>query len=138
MTAPTVWIGCYDESYRGIITDASFAHPAKAARGLLRRIFDHAFEQGWLWKGAVVVDPFGGVGTTGIEAASRGCRCYMVELESRFVEFGKANIELHRAAWEACGDPIPEIYRGDSRDLVSVLDANMWCTCDEENDNESM
>lgn len=42
------WHCCYDESWRGLIVDAAFAHPAKAARGLLRRIFDHMETMGWL------------------------------------------------------------------------------------------
>ena len=42
------WEGCYDLSWKGVIVPAAFSHPAKMARGLLRRILDHAFEQGWV------------------------------------------------------------------------------------------
>lgn len=81
------WQHCYDDSWEGLITVDSFAHPAKMARGLVRRIFDELFGMEALRKDEVVLDPFGGVGTTGIEAASRGVQAYLMELEDRFVRF---------------------------------------------------
>lgn len=36
------WTGCYRDGWKGIITEASFAHPAKFSRGLIRRIYEHA------------------------------------------------------------------------------------------------
>lgn len=81
------WQHCYDDSWKGLITTDSFAHPAKMARGLVRRIFDELFAMNALRKGDTVLDPFGGVGTTGIEAASRGVQAYLVELEERFARF---------------------------------------------------
>lgn len=81
------WQHCYDDSWKGLITNDAFAHPAKMARGLVRRIFDELFAMNALRKGEVVLDPFGGVGTTGIEAASRGVQAYLVELEERFTRF---------------------------------------------------
>ena len=62
MTDP--WTGCYDDSWKEVITPESFSHPAKMSRALLRRILDHAFERGWVSKGSVVCDPFGGIGST--------------------------------------------------------------------------
>ena len=117
----TTWHGCYDDSWKGLITVESFAHPAKMARGLVVRIFDHAFEQGWLRSGDVVVDPFGGIGSTGIEAAGRGVRAFLCELEPRFQALAEKNFELHKRAWQACGDPLPVIVQGDSRRLCEVL-----------------
>jgi 16S rRNA G966 N2-methylase RsmD len=117
----TTWQEAYDENWKGLITDESFAHPAKMSRGLIVRIFDHLFARGWLQPGGIVVDPFGGIGSTGIEAASRGCRAFLCELEPRFVDLAKANFELHRRTWEACGDPLPVIVQGDSRRLCEVL-----------------
>ena len=99
------------------------------ARGLVRWIFDHAFEQGWLKRGDIVVDPFGGIFSTGIEGASRGVQVYGCELESRFVELALANIELHKRAWQACGDPLPVIVQGDSRRLCEVLGPVMADVC---------
>lgn len=124
MTTDVQWLdfhGCYDDSWDGLITPESFAHPAKMARGLVWRIFDFMMQQGWLKRGSTVIDPFGGIGTTGIEAAGRGIRAILCELEPKFVELGKANIELHRRTWEHFGDPIPVIRQGDSRRLCQVL-----------------
>ena len=121
MWTETTWQNCYNDSWKGRISDGSFSHPAKAAPGLLKRIFDHAFENGYLAKGSTVVDPFGGIFTTGIEGASRGCRVFGCELEERFVALALENIELHRRTWDAFGDPIPVIVQGDSRNLCEVL-----------------
>jgi hypothetical protein len=78
------WHGCYDGGWQGLLVPDAFAHPAKAARGLLARIFDELAEMGALRPGDIVVDPFGGIGTTGIIAASRGIRSALCELEPRF------------------------------------------------------
>lgn len=103
MMKPLVWNGCYDESWRGLIVDEAFAHPAKAARGLVKRIFAHMENRGWLRKGDSVFDPFGGIFTTGITGASLGFRVVGLELEERFWRLGNANIDLHRRTWEDHG-----------------------------------
>ena len=116
--APVVtWHGAYDANWRDLITPESFAHPAKMARGLVERIFDELFALGALKAGDLVCDPFGGIGSTAISGAARGCRVVCCELEPRFVELGKANIELHRRDWEAMWRPIPVMVQGDSRRL---------------------
>lgn len=119
----TVWHGCYDDSWKGFIVDEAFAHPAKMARALVGRIFDYLFECGYISRGEVVVDPFGGIGTTAIIGASRGLRVICNELEPKFVALAKRNFELHRRVWESAGDPLPVILQGDSRKLRSVLAA---------------
>lgn len=92
------------------------------ARGLCERIFDYAIEMGWIAPGqSVVVDPFGGIGSTAIVGASRGVKVLCCELEQKFVDLAKRNFELHRRTWEACGDPLPVIVQGDSRRLCEVL-----------------
>ena len=111
------WTGCYNEGWQGLIVPEAFSHPAKMARGLVRRIFDELN----LPKGSTVCDPFGGIGTTGIEGASRGLKVICIELEPKFVELARQNFELHRAAWETLGYPLPEIRQGDSRGLSRVL-----------------
>lgn len=42
------WQGCYEEGWKGEIVPAAFAHPAKFSRSLIRRIYGHAFAEGWL------------------------------------------------------------------------------------------
>lgn len=151
----TEWTGCYDESWKGMISDEAFSHPAKMSKGLCERIFKHLIEKGWLVPGeSVCIDPFGGIGTTGIVGASHGIKVLCCELETRFVDLARGyrcpgnywpkgmghvcsecaadkgrseshhcqgNFEIHRAMWEACGDPLPEMYCGDSRRLCEVL-----------------
>lgn len=115
------WQHCYDDSWKGLITNDAFAHPAKMARGLVRRIFDELVAMGALRKGDTVLDPFGGVGTTGIEAASRGVQAYLVELENRFVNFAEDNFVLHEKGWALTNKPRPIMLQGDSRKLREVL-----------------
>lgn len=115
------WQHCYDDSWKGLITTDSFAHPAKMARGLVRRIFDELFAMNALRKGDTVLDPFGGVGTTGIEAASRGVQVYLCELEPRFVNFAEDNFVLHEKGWAITNKPRPIMLQGDSRKLREVL-----------------
>jgi DNA modification methylase len=120
---PVVWTGCYDDNWRDLIVPDAFAHPAKMARGLVIRIFDYLAISGALHKGDLVLDPFGGIGTTAIEGASRGMRVVCCELEPKFVELARLNIALHRRDWDAMGRPKPVIVEGDSRHLRTVLHA---------------
>lgn len=117
----STWAGCYDESWKGIITDASFAHPAKMARGLVKRIFKHLKENYGLKKNSVCVDPFGGIGSTGIQGTKEECQCFLVELEPRFVKMAKKNFKIHKRTWKLQGRALPVIVQGDSRRLREVL-----------------
>jgi hypothetical protein len=42
------WHGLYGESWAGLITPESFAHPAKFSRRLISHIYAHAIAEGWL------------------------------------------------------------------------------------------
>lgn len=90
------WTGCYNESWKGEIDQAAFAHPAKFARGLVRRIYLHMATSGWLHPGQTVIDPFGGVALGALDALVMGYHWLGVELEPRFVSLGWDNI-LHWA-----------------------------------------
>lgn len=115
------WHGCYDAGWRGLITPESYSHPAKMSRALVVRIFDRLFDTGTLKAGDLCVDPFNGIGSTGIEAASRGVRYVGCELEPTFVDITRANFEMHRRDWETMGRPLPGVVQGDSRRLREVL-----------------
>lgn len=115
------WHGCYDDGWKGLITDASFSHPAKMSRALAVRIFDELFAIGAVKNGDLILDPFAGIGSTLIEASARGLRSIGVELEPKFCALAKQNAELHRRDWEAMGLPVFQIVQGDSRRLRSVL-----------------
>ena len=117
----TVWTACYDDSWRDLIVPAAFAHPAKMARGLLERIITHLYDLGAVERGSLVLDPFGGIGTTAIIGASHGLRVVCCELEPKFVELARQNITMHRRGWESMGLPIPIVIQGDSRYLRTAL-----------------
>jgi tRNA G10 N-methylase Trm11 len=112
-----IWHGCYDASWKGLISPASFGHPAKMSRALIVRIFDRLFEMGALTRGDLICDPFGGIGTTGIESAARGLRCVCCELEPRFVELARQNFDGYRSQCEGMLWPVPVMVQGDSRRL---------------------
>jgi hypothetical protein len=83
---PEIWTGCYREGWqkgRDLVPDA-FKHPAKASKSLVMRIVRTGLERGWWRAGDTLVDPFGGVGTTGIVAAYSGLAVVCVELEPTF------------------------------------------------------
>ena len=117
------WYGCYDSSLRGLITSESFAHPAKMAKSLTERIFDHGQAAGYWAPGSLIVDPFGGIGTTGLIGAYRGYNCLSVELESHFVALAHANIDKNARKLLSIGRPIPVHVQGDSRNLREYVAA---------------
>ena len=118
----TQWHKCYDEGWKGLIVPEAFSHPAKMAYGLLKRILSHAFTQGWLSEGDVIIDPFGGIGSTGILGAYEGYQCVCCELEQKFVKLAEQNFELHKDAWVEFGHPEPIILHGDSRQLCQIVE----------------
>lgn len=115
------WHNCYDDSWKGIIVPEAFAHPAKMSRGLTNRIFKHALSKGWLKKGDVVVDPFGGIGSTGIVGAYLGIDVLCCELEMKFCKLAMENFNMHAPGLKKLGLPRPQIIQGDSRRLSEVI-----------------
>ena len=117
------WRGLYREGWKGEIVAGAFAHPAKYARALVRRIFEHAAAEGWVRPGDGVVDPFGGVALGALDAMRLGLHWHGVELEPRFVALGNENI----AAWNAryggrfARWGTARLAQGDSRNLADVL-----------------
>jgi DNA modification methylase len=109
------WAGCYDDTWRDIITPDAFAHPAKFSRALIVRIIEHGLERGYWKPGDTIGDPFGGIGTGGIECAYRGLRWIGVEIEIKFVELARKNFELHQQKLRRLGFDLPMIIQGDSR-----------------------
>lgn len=90
------WVGCYSGGWKGVIVDAAFAHPAKVAFNLARRIYEHAMDEQWIVAGDVVVDPFGGIGGCAFHGLINGMRVVTCELEQKFVDLAKENRELWR------------------------------------------
>ncbi|MFH1627493.1 MAG: DNA methyltransferase [Pseudomonadota bacterium] len=117
----STWQGCYDGNWNGLIVPEAFSHPAKFAPGLIRRIYQHCLEQGYVRKGETIVDPFGGIGAGGIMAAYAGLSWIGVELETKFVTLAIENFEMHKYPCSRMGYPQPAIIQGDSRRLSQVL-----------------
>ena len=55
------WHGCYAGAWKGLIVPDAIAHPAKFGASLVQRMLAHALDRGWLAKGDLVLDPFGGI-----------------------------------------------------------------------------
>ena len=123
----TQWHGCYSDSWQGVITPDAFAHPAKYARGLIRRIYQHMRARGYIMPGDRVVDPFGGIAAGAVDAMSMGLHWYGCELEPHFVALGNANIAKWRRDLTMWGDRVGGAYllQGDSRYLASLLGGGM-------------
>ena len=121
------WYNCHSGGWKGEITDEAFAHPAKFARGLIRRIYEHCLEQDYLKPGDTVLDPFGGVALGGCDAIPLGLNWLGFELEEKFVTLGNQNIDLwyermlKAEQWGLTGWGTAEIIQGDSRYLAQVL-----------------
>ena len=137
MYKQTDWYGCYREGWTGILHPDAFCHPAKVARGLARRIYQHLVDSGYLHEGDTVIDPFAGVGGFALHAMQHGCHWIGVELEEKFVDLGNQNIELWLATYAPhfprWGSAV--LIRGDSRNLVQIIGEDTeWCTCDDDQD----
>lgn len=117
------WYGLYGEGWQGEIVPAAFSHPAKFARGLIRKIYLHAIEQGYFAEGDKVLDSFGGVALGALDAMYNGLHWTGVELEPRFVALGNENIAL----WNSCYAGklrrfgTARLLQGDSRKLCEVV-----------------
>ena len=119
----TQWYGCYADSWQGVITPDSFAHPAKFARGLIRRIYEHMLESGYIERGDTIIDPFGGIAAGAYDALLFGLNWTGVELEPRFVEMGNANIDKYRHDLRMLNGRLgtAQLVQGDSRELAAIV-----------------
>lgn len=114
----TRWSGCYGR--RGdLFTQDSNKHPAKMAVQLCYRIFEHGQKRGYWSPGDTILDPMGGIGTTGIVGASLGYNVVLVELEHYFLSMAAANIWLLRTKMPNASRI--ELLQGDARQFEAVL-----------------
>ena len=93
------------------------------AHGLLKKILKHTKEQGWVQDNSICVDPFFGIGSTGILGAYENIQVIGIELEAKFVKLAEQNFKIHDDAWIEFGHPRPVIIQGDSRKLCSVVES---------------
>ena len=99
------------------------------AKGLTFRIIREGLSRGWWSRDSVLLDPFGGIGSTGLAASALGMRSLLVELEPRFVALSEANFAKHRPAWQRMGLPEPRIVQGDSRRLGEIVREAVGGSC---------
>lgn len=112
------WYGCYGA--RGdLFTQESNRHPAKMAVQLCYRIFEHGRARGYWTLGDTILDPMGGIGTTGIVGASLGYDVVLLELEHHFLSLAAANICVLRTRMPSAGKI--SLLPGDARQLQTVL-----------------
>lgn len=116
------WYGCYGKSWKGIITDESFSHPAKFSRGLIYRIYQYLKKL--IIPEDTIFDPFAGVSLGALPALQAGYNWLGLELETNFVSLGQENLALWESryrgklpGWQ--GEAI--LFQGDSRRLTEVL-----------------
>jgi hypothetical protein len=118
-----IWEGCYPSQWKGMIVPDAMAHPAKFSSRLIRRIYEHMIDEGWLKRGDTVIDPFGGIALGALDAMRLGLRWRGIELEAKFVGLGKQNIELWNKKFSRMpqwsGDAV--LFQGDSRKLYSII-----------------
>ena len=121
------WHGCYSGSGQGVITPDAFAHPAKYARGLIRRIYQHMLDSGYVARGDSIIDPFGGVALGGLDAMTFGLHWTGCELEPRFVELGNRNIDKWQRDLAMLNGTLgtARLIQGDSRRLLEVVGGGM-------------
>ncbi len=118
------WHGLYRQGWKKEITPDAFAHPAKFSRGLIRKIYAHLLERGYVQAGDAVLDPFGGVALGALDAMLLGLNWTGCELEQKFVDLGNANIDLwnRRYADKMLRWGTARLVQGDSRRLCGVLE----------------
>lgn len=95
---------------------------------MIRHIYQHLIDEGWLKPGDVVCDPFSGVALGALHAMKHGLNWVGVELEQKFVDLGQQNIDL----WNKRFGRLPGwghavILQGDSRRLVEVVGGAGGC-----------
>lgn len=79
------WWGCFaNDVDKSLVTPESVKHPAKMAPLLTARIFAHLRDEYGLEPGDHVLDPFGGVGISGVIGARLGYNVTLIELEQFF------------------------------------------------------
>lgn len=116
------WYGLHGGSW-GDLAPGAVSHPAKFPRLLIRRVYEHALEMGYVSPGDQVLDTFAGIGGGAADAMRYGMHWFGVELEPSFYELAKANIENWNRLYAGI---VPRwgtatVVNGDSRFLRDLL-----------------
>lgn len=117
------WKNCYPSNWKNLIVKDAITHPAKYSSKLIRKIYEHIVEEGWVKAGDHVADPFGGVALGALDAMRLGLAWRGIELEPKFAALGNENIALWNSKFSQmpkwCSDAV--LLQGDSRKLVELL-----------------
>ena len=113
---PDNWEECFNQNWRKLIVSD---HPAKFARGVIRRIYEHASENGWVGHDCKIIDPFGGIALGGLDAMRLKAHWTGIELEKKWASIGKRNILLWEASLNRRGFAI--LIHGDSMRLKEYV-----------------
>jgi len=112
------WINCYSGNY-DLWAEEAYSHPAKMSPAICYRIFQHLKELGLLDKDSVILDSLSGTGTTGLVAASLGYPAILTELEGKFCDLIRLNIDHLEST---LGHKVDiQVIQGDARQLSSLL-----------------
>ncbi len=95
----------------------SVAHPAKANLFLVSFLIEKFTKEG-----EVVADVMAGTGSTGIVSSYLGRRSILVELEDKFIEWIKKNVECLEKHGGKKGEI--KVLKGDARKLTELLGVN--------------
>lgn len=105
---------------RFLYTSESMQHPAKMDIALTRRLIKE-----FVPKGATLLDPMAGVGTTGVEGILLGRNVILIDIEKKFSELAQKNIaNVRKRIKQNVFKPAlgkATIITGDSRDLPALL-----------------
>ena len=99
--------------YEKLCCNESYKHPAKADFWMMEWIISNMTEDG-----DIILDPMAGVGRTGVSALLKNRKCIMIELEEKFVEFTKMNMEGIDCLIQS---DMYKIIHGDARNLAGLL-----------------
>jgi len=105
---------------RSFYVSESMIHPAKMDVALTRRLIKE-----FVPKGATILDPMAGVGTTGVEGILLGRNVLLIDIEKKFTKLARKNIQnvkkTNRQSHFKLKLGKATIITGDSRDLKQLL-----------------
>lgn len=126
------WHGLYRSQWVGDIVPEAMSHPAKFAKLLILKIYSHAIQNGWIQSNgasppSVIIDPFGGVALGALHAILSGMEWVGVEIEPKFVELGRKNIDFWLNRYISLPRlGVANLILGDSRNLSECIkEANL-------------
>lgn len=97
--ARKVWRDLYWETWKGILLDDAYAHPAKFAPGLIQEIYRYLKLELAIPKHSIILDPFAGVACGAVYAMIHGYTWIGHEIEKQFYLLGNQNIQHWRSVF---------------------------------------